>query len=477
MHARNLAWILAGLVIASALVVAQDADTAPAPLKLGAEPSQSNGAPGSNVSYRIGVLSDAEQDVALSYDPLPDGLNGSFAEPTLHVLPGQPASTRFDVAIAPDAHAGEPVPIVLHATDASGNVTSTTIQLRVILLEDDSSRAPYDPNGSAAGSGEWGIHAEPQAQRIAPDGQATFTLVLRSPRDVSVNLSVGRSTGDGFQLDVEPKAMDLQAGVEAKAVLVVTAGDGARYGGAEIVATAQDADARVSTFVKYGVLPSTPPPTQPSPWGAPDQPPATTPPPPRAPSLVVTATPADQAIAPGGEAQFTIDVKSATAEHVKLGLGARVPAGYQAALADDALDVAPGQDAQTTLTISAPAVATAKVATFEIYAIGGDAAARAAAHVTTRMSEPQPTTLNGSLANGLEIALEGFEGSGGVKITLQFGDGKVMQVNVGEQLLDAALAAPTQDVGGATIHHSRLWLRFELGGDGSPALQASGTNG
>jgi hypothetical protein len=568
MHARILVWsLVATLTLGSAPALAQDA-AAPAPaLSLSATNATAAGAAGSTVTYALHVASDAARNVTLSFDPLPDGLSGSFDGSTLAVGPDAPASAAFTVAIAPDAHGDEPIPIAVHATGDDGANASLSLALgieaaprAVIAMSPDPAAIQMSPGESAYDNvtivatgapatvsigtfappgftaSSWPVsldlqpgvaqsfrvaidagpnasgpavvtlvasdqtHAtrsatirievpasspppptsppptapsfvfrmEPSTQRVAPGGYATFVLHAKATRNVTLDLGVGQMSDDAWSTAFTPLSIDVAAGGEAQAKLLVRAPANAT--GAvrmDVLARARDTMEQRDAWIGVGVRNASPPPTAPSPT---------------APSFMLGATPQRQPLGADGTASFTVGAKSMSAVTLQLGLGRAQVAGYHAELQDATLDVPAGSYAKTQLVVTAPDNASdgPRDVPVEVYAIapngerhavtvhvlvGGDdkpaspaaSSPPPAAPSSPTAHRPVPAALNDS---SVSLALQGFDGLGGLRILLQIGD-RTVELHVGEQLL-RQLAEPTNDIGGDTGHHSRAWLRLQL---------------
>ena len=82
------------------------------------------------------------------------------------------------------------------------------------------------------------LRVEPDAQRILPGGEAGFAIHAKSRENVTLEIAVVRHSGDGYAYEVSPARLEVPAGGEAYAKLVVKARENASRGAVfQVVAT------------------------------------------------------------------------------------------------------------------------------------------------------------------------------------------------------------------------------------------------
>jgi len=206
-------------------------------------------APGGYAVYGLAIQAKgAAQDVSLSYDALPDGLSAAFDPSTLHVgaAPEPFAKARFGVKVAPD-FAATSADVTVRATSTSGAEAHALLHLRI-----------EKPSPTAS---SWVVRAEPASQAIRAGGNATYVLHVKAARNVTVELALGRHSGEGYSARIEPSTLTVPGGGEAKAVLTLAANATPdKVVGYQVVATGSDGAER-SVAVKAELARPAPLPT------------------------------------------------------------------------------------------------------------------------------------------------------------------------------------------------------------------------
>lgn len=424
---RNLPWILAALIALPALAAAQSPENATTTsaaseptFTLGAEPSRAEVRAGGAVTYVIYAKSRVEQTLTLGLEGLPDWAAASWSAAQVKVGPDAPARAALTVAVRDvAARSAEPIVFAAHATSEAGERHAVKLSLHVVIP-------------TAADS--FGLKLDPEAQRIAPGGLAKFAIHLRSATNVTIDLAATLARGEGYRYELSPERLDVGPGSPGVATLVVKAGDGASdYAAFEVVGS--DGQQRHAATAKVALVK-----------------PVATPPNATAARFALAADPSSQPIRPGGEAKFEIVAKASGPMTIQLGLGARMPPGYHARLADDTLRIGDDGVARAALYVTADENAT-RGAAIEVWGASGSGE-RHAVSVKVVM----PTAAAQEPAKPRPSATEPRE----IKITIEI-PGKepiVLRVSgaAGLRMLAGDDAMP-----GAPAHHGRAWLLFQFG--------------
>lgn len=486
----GLVWMLLGLLSLSPLAAAQAGDD-PYPIGIWAECDHLAAAPGASASFSLHIgTHTGPHNVTLSADALPAGLTGAFGSTLVSPAPQAYASTDFVVSVAPDARAREPIAIMLHGVDEAGHSTSLRVYMRIAQPATNTTTTPApEPTTTArppptpaparapepvpAAHPEFRLFATPEVLKLAPGASANALVYVKANTAMRVALHAVASTG--YSASFENSMVDITPGEPMRLNVSVTAdANASAQGSVEIVGVSGEQKREAALHIE---LPHTPTAN---------------------PAFMMHVDPASQTIAAGGEAQFVLYFKASRDITVDLSTGRHNGEGYSARFEPTSFVVAAGGEAKALLTVTANQSAD-RYGAFQVLAKARNSSEQRDAFVkiakeqtptNTSVPTPPPATqpaphdkphpggapsrAGATMGGGIEIGIEGFDHAGGLSISVRVGDGNVMHVRLGPEVLRGMLRE-SKTAGNDVGHHSPLWIRLQLeDGPTGAGLSAAG---